>query len=193
MAGREVILARLRRPWGRRGELLADLHTDWPAERFVPGATFTVELPDGSRREVTIRSWRRLGERDLLALEGVTGIGEAEGLAGGVLVAAADDLPDLAAGEPCQADLPGLAVELPDGSRVGVVERLEEAPGGDLLVVRLAEGGEALVPLAPAITRVIDPAGGRVVIDPPAGLLDPARAVAAGPSRGPRAEKGDAE
>lgn len=180
MPGREVILARLRRPWGRRGELLAELHTDWPGERFVPGARYLLELPDGTRREVTVRGWRRLGDRDLLAFDGVTGIGDAEDLAGGVLLAPAEALPDLAEGEPCQADLPGLVVELPDGRRVGVVEGVEEAPGGDLLVVRLDGGGEALVPLAPAITREIDPAGGRVVIDPPEGLLDPDRAVPAG-------------
>jgi len=175
--GREVILARLRRPWGRQGELLAELFTDWPEERLVPGARYVLELPDGARREVTIRGWRRLGERDLLSLDGVTGIGDAEDLAGGVLVAPADALPNLAGGDPCQADLPGLVVELPDGHRVGVVEGVLEAPGGDLLVVRLDRGGEVLVPLAPAITREIDPAAGRVVVDPPDGLLDPGRAV----------------
>ena len=189
MPAREVALARLRRPWGRRGELLAELLTDWPEQRLAPGARYVAERPDGTRREVVVRGWRRLGGRDLVALEGVDGIGEAEELAGAVLLAVAAELPDLAGGEPCQADLPGLRVELPGGRPVGVVTGVEEAPGGDLLVVRLDGGGEALVPLAPAITLEIDPRAGRVVIDPPEGLLDPARAQPAGPGRAGRGRR----
>ena len=64
-----------------------------------------------------------------------------------------------------------------------LVSRVDGVPGASVLVVAAA-GGEVLVPLAEAICRVIDPAARRIVIDPPAGLLD----VNAAPAT-PRAER----
>ena len=70
--------------------------------------------------------------------------------------------------------------------------RVEGGPGASVLVIEAPDGGEVLVPLAEEICRVIDPAARRIVIDPPAGLLElnapPAmpRALKRGKGRSPR-------
>ncbi len=173
-AARLVILARVRRPWGLRGELLLDLHTDWPEDRFVPGAAIELAWDDGRTAQATVREFRQTGVGPLLSLEGADGIGEARIYAGASIVADAERLPRLAEeGDWQHADLVGLTVTLRDGRRVGVVERIEEGAASDFAAVRLDGGGEALLPLVPAIAVAIDPAGGLLVVDPPAGLLDP--------------------
>ena len=68
--------------------------------------------------------------------------------------------------------LVGLAVVTPAGERLGEVDRIDHAPASDLLVVRRPEGRTALIPFVKAIVPEVDLAGGRVVVDPPGGLLD---------------------
>ena len=185
-ASRPVTLARIRRPWGLRGELLLELHSDWPEERFAPGAELELSWDDGRTARATVREFRQTGVGPLLALEGVDGIGEARVFAGATIVADAEQLPRLAEESDWQhADLVGLAVTLRDGRRVGVVERIDEGAASDLAVVRLDGGGEALLPLVPAIAVAIDRDAGRLVVDPPRGLLDPEAADVAGSARVP--------
>lgn len=186
-ASRPVILARIRRPWGLRGELLLELHSDWPEERFAPGAELELAWDDGRSARATVRAFRQTGVGPLLALEGADGIGEARVFTGAAVVADAGTLPRLAGdGDWQHADLVGLAVVLPDGRRVGRIEEIEEGAAADLAVVRLDAGGEALVPLVPAIAVAIDREAGRLVVDPPEGLLDPAAAEPAAATAAPR-------
>jgi 16S rRNA processing protein RimM len=181
-----VILARIRRPWGLHGELLLELHSDWPEERFAPGAVLELAWDDGRSEQATVRGFRQTGVGPLLALEGANGIGEARVFAGATIVADAEQLPRLAAESDWQqADLIGLAVTLRDGRRVGVVERIDEGAASDLASVRLDGGGEALLPLVPAIAVGIDRVAGCLVVDPPAGLLEPEAADVAGSARVP--------
>ena len=182
--GRLVQVARVRRPWGRKGEMLVELETDWPEIRFRRGARLVALVRDGGRRELVVRELVRRGERSMLALEGVESIDGAERLAGARLLAPRDGAV-LAEGEVHLADLTGLAVELPDGTPAGRVSGVLEGTASDLLVLRDPGGAEHLVPLVPEITRRIDPAAGLVVIDPPPGLIGPA-----GP---PDADDGGAE
>jgi 16S rRNA processing protein RimM len=174
MAGpgeRWILLGRLRRTWGRRGELLVELETDWPEQRFAAGTDLELVWPDGRRRTVTSRGLRLTGAGALLGVEGIEEIGAAEELRGADIVADPARLERLDDGL-CQSDLPGLRVETVGGEPVGEVVEVEEGAAADLLRVALDGGGEALVPLAPAICVEVDPAAGRVVIAPPPGLLD---------------------
>jgi 16S rRNA processing protein RimM len=73
----------------------------------------------------------------------------------------------------------GLTAALPSGEAVGVVDDVVHVPGSDLLVVRRTDGSEVLVPFVSAIVPSVDLAAGRLVVDPPPGLLevnDPAAA-----------------
>ncbi|GAB3801341.1 hypothetical protein GCM10027605_18610 [Micromonospora zhanjiangensis] len=68
--------------------------------------------------------------------------------------------------------LVGLRVVTPAGEPLGEVARIDHAPASDLLVLRRPEGRTALIPFVKAIVPEVDLAAGRVVVDPPAGLLD---------------------
>ncbi len=167
-----VVLARLRRPWGRRGELIVDVHTDWPDERFAPGRVVRLAWDDGRAVAKTVRGFRDLVQGAMLAFEGVDDISAARDLAGAWVVGERDELGRPESDALTHADLAGLEVVRTDGTRVGRVAGVDETAGIDLLRVALDGGGEALVPLAPAICVAIEPEAGRIVIDPPVGLLD---------------------
>lgn len=169
----------VRRAWGRHGAVRVGVETDWPERRFAPGTTLWVAGPGEEPRPVTVRE--RQGD-DRLLLEEVESIGAAEALAGAVIYARRGEL-DAPEDGYRRLDLEGLAVVDRLGRPLGSVEAVEDGVAADLLRVRLTEGAEALVPLAPAICPEIDLAAGRVVVDPPQGLLDPARAETLRPDR----------
>jgi 16S rRNA processing protein RimM len=73
------------------------------------------------------------------------------------------------------ADLLGLAVELGDGTVLGRVRAVHDFGAGDAIEVERAAGGTVLLPFTRAAVPVVDLAGGRLVVEPPAGLLEPAQ------------------
>ena len=95
----------------------------------------------------------------------------ATGLAGSELRVPVERLAPLPPGAFYRHDLVGCRVETHEGGQIGVVTDVEGTMGGSRLVVE-APGGEVLVPFVVAICTTIDPAGKRIVIDPPEGLLD---------------------
>jgi 16S rRNA processing protein RimM len=173
----QLLVARIGKPHGLRGEVTVQLHTDDPEGRFVVGATFATEAAPGSGvpRELTLSSRRVHRGIWLLGFEQVPDRTGAESLRGTRLLL---DAPAAAASAEdddegwYEDDLVGLAVVGTDGSPIGRVSGLETGPAQDLLVVELAQGGEALVPFVEAIVPDVDVEGGRVVIDPPPGLLE---------------------
>jgi 16S rRNA processing protein RimM len=102
-------------------------------------------------------------------LEGVAGRAEAEALVGSEVLAAREDLGEAGEGLHFWGDLEGLAVVTSSGVEVGEVTGLLETGAVDVLVVE-GSRGEVLLPLAPYVT--VDRAAGKVVVDPPEGLLD---------------------
>lgn len=105
----------------------------------------------------------------LLHFEGVRSRIEAENLRGILLTVDADTRRDLEEDEFWPDDLTGLDAVAPDGSVLGVVDRIEFGPGQDRLVVKTPLGVEVEVPFVSAI--VGDPANGQIVIDAPEGLF----------------------
>ena len=166
----QLVVGRIGRPHGVRGEVTVEVHTDDPGERFVPGAVLTTD-PAG-RGPLTIARARRHGDRLLVAFDGVTDRDAAEDLRGTYLVIDSADLPAL--DDPDEFhdhELIGLAVLTADGARVGVVDDVTHL-GQDVLVVRRDDGGEALVPFVREIVPDVDVTAGRLVITPPPGLVD---------------------
>jgi 16S rRNA processing protein RimM len=96
---------------------------------------------------------------------------DAETLAGQELRVPLDRLAALPPGTFYRHDLIGCRVELPDGRPVGLVLDVEGTVTGSRLVVDGADG-EVLIPLVAAICTDVDPAGKRIVVDPPEGLLE---------------------
>ena len=163
-----LVVGRVARAHGVRGEVVVEPRTDQPGRRFAPGAVLLTE----SGRSLTVTSARPHAGRWLLRLVGVDDRTQAAGLRGLELeVESAVDDPDDGELYPDVA-LIGLAVRTADGERVGSVEAVEHLPMQDLLVVGLTTGGQARVPFASAIVPEVDVAGGWLRIEPPGGLLD---------------------
>jgi 16S rRNA processing protein RimM len=108
----------------------------------------------------------------LAAIEGVQDRDVAEALAGTRLFVERDRLPAADEEEFYHADLIGLAAVTPDGVLLGRVAALHNFGAGDLVEIALEGGGRPLLPFDRLTVPEIDIAGGRIVIDPPAGLLD---------------------
>jgi 16S rRNA processing protein RimM len=170
----EVVVGRIAKAHGVTGELAVDVHTDEPGARFAPDATVRATLRDGSRRPLTVASTRRHNDRLLVRFAEVLTRDVAETLRGALLLVDVADLPPTEdPDEFYPHELEGLAAVRADGTSIGTVTEVASGPGGDLLVLKLADGREALVPFVKAIVPEVDVPGRRVVIDPPEGLLDP--------------------
>ena len=165
-----AVVGRIARPHGIRGQVVVNLETDFPHERFQPGAEFLVTDTTGVRRLV-IATVRFHNERPIIGFEGVADMNQAATLAGCELRIPVEQLTLLPSEMFYRHDLVGCAVDKADGSHVGEVTDVEGTLGGSRLVVSTGRG-EVLVPLAAEICRSIDVAGKRIVIEPPEGLLD---------------------
>jgi 16S rRNA processing protein RimM len=165
----QVVVARIGKAHGLRGEVTVQVLTGAPDERFVPGATFATE--PAAAGPLVLRSARDNNGILLLGFENTGDRSGAEALRGIRLLA--DVLEDDGSDETWyERDLVGLKAVTVDGVDVGEVTALESRPAQDLLVLRLSDGREALVPFVTAIVPEVDLKGGRVVLDPPPGLLD---------------------
>lgn len=162
-----LVVGRVARPHGVRGELVVEPRTDQPERRFAPGAILRTD----SGASLTVVSSRPHSGRLLVRLAGVDDRTAADRLRGWELLVEAD--PDDTDDE-LYADvaLIGLDVRTTGGDHVGSVVAVEHLPMHDLLVVALEQGREVRVPFVAAIVVEVDASGGRLRIDPPPGLLD---------------------
>ena len=169
----DLVVGRIARPHGVRGELVVDVRTDEPDRRFVVGTGLVVLLRGGERRTLTLTAARPHGPRLLVGFDAVADRDTAESLRGALLVIDSAELPPPADPEEFyDHQLEGLAAHLDDGTLVGVVTEVVHSPGGELLVIERDGGGEALVPFVTAIVPTVDLDAGRLVLTPPDGLLD---------------------
>lgn len=161
----ELTVAVVGRAHGLRGEVGLDLRTDTPEERLATGHV----LRTAAGGELTITRTRVQNGRWVVAFAEVSDRTAAEALRGTELVVDAEGSQEDDAWYP--HELRGLRAERLDGSLVGDVVGLEHLPAQDALVVREPDGRQSLVPFVRQIVPVVDVPGGRVVLDPPAGLL----------------------
>ena len=162
----EVLVARIGKPHGLKGEVTVQVHTDSPQERFVEGASFSTE-PD--RGLLTIRAERVHNGIQLLSFEEASDRTAAEALRGTRLFAAADEEDDEGFYED---DLVGLEVVDTAGTTLGKVVALHPRPVQDLLEIELPDGRTAYLPFVEQIVPEVDLDAGKVIADPPPGLLE---------------------
>lgn len=161
-----LLAGEIGKPHGLGGEVYVMRLSDDP-HRFDAGATLTHE--DG--RTLVIESSRPHNkDRFLVKFEGVDAREAAVKLRGSLYVSD-DARRELADGEYWIDDLKGAAVHLTTGERIGVVSDVIQNTAQDLLEVA-TEKGPRLIPSVPEIVTQVDTDAGRVVIDPPEGLLD---------------------
>lgn len=162
-----LTVARIGRAHGLRGEVALDVRTDAPDERLAVGSVLATDPP--SAGPLTIARTRVQHGRWIVTFDEARDRTAAEALNGVQLVVDADDEGDEDAWYP--HELAGLRAEGTDGRLLGEVVGLEHAPAHDVLVLRETGGQRTLVPFVRAIVPVVDVPGGRVVLDPPGGLL----------------------
>lgn len=166
-------VGRIVKPHGVRGELVVEVRTDSPGERFAAGATLRATLPAGTDRDLTVLASRPHSGRLLVVFDGVQGRDAADELRGATLTIDPCGLP--AVDDPDEFhdhQLEGLTVLTADGEMVGTVTEVLHGPAGELLAVHRERTGELLVPFVREIVPEVSLADGRVVIEPPEGLLE---------------------
>jgi 16S rRNA processing protein RimM len=165
-----VVVGRIGRPHGVRGEVTVEVRTDDPDLRFAPGAVLTTDPADRGPLTISGARWHR--DILLLTLEGVDSREAAENYRDTELLVPVADLPPLEDPDDFyDHQLVGLTARLVDGAVLGQVAAVRHE-GSELLVVRRPDGGEALIPFVKAIVPTVDVPGGFVVVDPPEGLLE---------------------
>lgn len=165
-----LLVGRVARAHGNKGQVIVNPETDFPGERFAEGNVLVVEQ-GGQQAERRIASVRFQQGRPIIALDGVETMNDAEALAGAELKMPASGLAPLPGGTYYRHDLVGCEVRTKDGQVVGMVTDVEGSLERSRLVVA-RKGGELLVPMVETICVEVDPGAKRIVIDPPEGLLD---------------------
>ncbi|MCU0301291.1 MAG: ribosome maturation factor RimM [Candidatus Nanopelagicales bacterium] len=166
-----VVVGRIGRAQGIRGEVTVEVRTDDPDQRFAPGAVLFPSGRVGLPASVTVDGHRWQNGRLVLRLAGVGDRTAAEGLRGAVLeadvalVAGEDDeYHDLA--------LVGLQARSAAGAVLGTIAEVLHLPGQDVLAVARPDAPELLVPFVRAMVPVVDVPAGFVVLDLPEGLAE---------------------
>ncbi len=164
-----IAIARIARPRGVRGELVAEVLTDFP-ERFDGLNEAVAVLPDGSRRELKIENAWFQNDRIVMKFAGVDSIEAGDELRDADICVPESEAVELEEGEFFDWQLEGCTAVTVDGATLGTVKELLRTGGTEVLVI---EGErEYLVPFAESICTDVDIENKRIVIDPPEGLLE---------------------
>ncbi|MCX4844882.1 ribosome maturation factor RimM [Streptomyces sp. NBC_00893] len=174
----QLVVARIGRAHGIKGEVTVEVRTDEPELRLGPGAVLATE-PAGVG-PLTIETGRVHSGRLLLRFEGVRDRTAAEALRNTLLIAEVDpeELPEDPE-EFYDHQLMDLDVVLADGTEVGRITEITHLPSQDLFIVERPDGSEVMIPFVEEIVTEIDLAEQRAVIAPPPGLIDESQAVIA--------------
>jgi 16S rRNA processing protein RimM len=166
-----MVVARVARTRGLRGEVVADLYTDFPW-RFQDLDSVIAVAPDGSHRSLQIEEQWLHGERIVFKFAGYDSIDEAKELAGLQLAIPASERVELPVDHFYEWELAGCRVEALDGKLIGQVREVMHTGGVEILVVAGDDGREFLIPMAHDICVEIDIERKVVRVDPPEGLLE---------------------
>jgi 16S rRNA processing protein RimM len=170
-----LVVARVGRAHGIRGEVTIELRTDVPDERFRPGIGLFTVAPPGSDVQVPpvlrLRTVRDHNGVLLLGFDGIDDRNGADDLRGLMLEAEIDDN-EQERDAWYDHQLIGLAAVDPAGRPLGEVVAVEHPGAQDRLIVRRPDGVLRMVPFVIAIVPAVDVPGGRVVIDAPGGLIE---------------------
>ena len=173
----QLRVGRLVKAHGLKGALKLELYTDNPERRFVPGAEFTLQVPEASPwhgKSITVREYRVMNGNPVVFFEDIDDREGAEGLVRAILWID-QDVDEVEDNAWYDHQLVGLDV-VRDDTVIGKVVSVEHMPAQDLLIVKSstgsATGENIMVPFVEAIVPTVDVPGGRVIVTPPAGLFE---------------------
>ncbi|HEY8460230.1 MAG TPA: ribosome maturation factor RimM [Blastocatellia bacterium] len=165
-----ISVARIARPQGHRGEVIADLLTDFP-ERFARLDKVYVKRADGRLLLLDLENSRQHKGRVALKFAGCDSVSDAEELRDARVLVTRDQLVELPEDTYFDFDLIGCEAVSVEGQYLGRVEEVQNYGAAPLLVVR--DGArELLIPLALSICVEISIERKKIVVNPPEGLLD---------------------
>ncbi|WP_266390315.1 ribosome maturation factor RimM [Streptomyces canus] len=167
----QLVVARIGRAHGIKGDVTVEVRTDEPELRLAPGAVLATDPP--STGPLTIETGRVHSGRLLLRFEGVKDRTAAEALRNTLLIADVDpeELPE-EEDEYYDHQLMDLDVVTADGVEVGRITEISHLPSQDLFIVERPDGSEVMIPFVEEIVAEIDLAEQKAVITPPPGLID---------------------
>ncbi|MFN8194779.1 MAG: ribosome maturation factor RimM [Nocardioidaceae bacterium] len=173
----EVVVGRIGKPHGLRGEVTVDVRTDEPESRFADGGALRVRPPQGSAfaaTELTVEGTRVHQGTWLVSFAEIVDRTSAEAARGVLLLAdiPADESPEDPE-EFYDHQLVGLHAVDEDGRSLGEVTAVVHGAAQDLLTIRTPDGREPLVPFVAALVPEVDVAGGRIVVADRPGLVSP--------------------
>jgi len=169
-SGSFIAVARIVKTRGVRGEVLAEIHSDFPA-RFQYLSEVWLEWPDRGRLLVTLEhSWQHKG-RQVLKVSGVDSVEQAEKLVGAWVQVESKHAVTLPEGAYFDHDLIGCLLRTPGGQPVGIVKDIMRIAGNHQLVVE-GQHGNYLVPASAGICKEVSIERTEIVVDLPEGLID---------------------
>ena len=166
-----VGVARAVRTRGLKGEVVADLLTDFP-ERFNDVESLIALAPNGERKVVALEGFFFQNDRIVLKFSGYDDVEGAKELIGYEFCVPETERVVLEPGEYYDFELEGCAVEDVNGTAIGSVRTILKTAGVEILVIEASGGNEVMVPLAESIVIKIDIVDNKIVVDPPEGLLE---------------------
>ena len=165
-----VVLAKIAKPHGLRGELSVLLYAEDPA---IFGELPFVYLVGGRKRlKLHPKKWRFNRDRLLLSFNELDGRDKVEDLRGMEICARRSDLPESSRDEWYLHDIEGILVRLEDGTELGRIEEFILTGESEVWVVRDDSGREVMLPAAEEFVLDVDLDQGILVVSPPEGLLE---------------------
>ena len=173
---RFLVVGHLNKPHGTKGELFVWPLTDHPESVYAPGTVLSAADEGGQEPDADLAPLRIVGLRPfrsgyLISFAGVRSREDAELLKGRYLLTELESVPPLEEGELFYHQLLGMEVVTRDGRLLGEIVEVYELRPAHLLEVH-GPAGEVMIPFLQGIVVETDPEAGRMVIDPPEGLLD---------------------
>ena len=155
-----LAIARVRKPHGVTGEMLAVVLTDFP-ERIKPGNRYRLGV---GLRDVTLSAIRFVSKGVLLRFDEITTPEEAGKYRNQYVFIPTNDLPDLPEGEVYHHQLIGMQVETEDGTHIGVLSEILTTGANDVYVIIKPGGGEILVPASESVIQAMLPAEKKMIL-----------------------------
>lgn len=165
-----VVIARAVKPRGLKGEIVAELLTDFP-ERFEEVEELILVSPSGERTNGRLEDYWFQNDRVILKLADYDDVETAKELVGFQFAVPESERVPLPEDQYYDWELEGCAVKV-GNETIGKVNSVMKTGGAEILVIVDENGREQMVPLVDSIVIEIDPAEKRIVVDPPEGLLD---------------------
>lgn len=157
---------------GIRGEVRVISQTDFALERYQPGKMLMLFRENQAPLTLTIDTYRRHKNFDLLSFEGYPSINQVESFRDGILKVAKEDRVELAENEFYYYEIIGAEVVTEEGKVIGKVKEILSPGANDVWVVQRKGKKDALLPYIDSVIKEVDVAAQKIIVEIPEGLLD---------------------